>query len=139
MPTNISDITHLVQLATTPAFLLTGVGAILSVLSNRISRIVDRRRQINDVAKRGDSISDYQKEIRNLDLRSTTIHQAIYCCSLAAFCICAVVFSIFVSEILDSHALGGNLIAWLFTISMLALTAAIALFMKEIRLCSQIN
>lgn len=139
MATDISNITHLVQLATTPAFLLTGVGAILSVLSNRISRIVDRKRQINDVIRTGCDASTYHAELDNLTHRSITIHRAIYCCSFSAFCICGVVFAIFMSEIFNDHTVGGNLIAWLFTISMVALTAALALFMREIRLCSQIN
>jgi hypothetical protein len=137
--TNITEITHLVQLAITPAFLLTGVGAILGVLSNRISRIVDRRRHINDIINTGTEAADYELEINNLGLRSRTIHWAIYCCSLSAFSLCGVVFTIFISEIFGEPSLGGNLIAWLFTISMVSLTAAIALFMREIRLCYQFN
>lgn len=139
MSTDISNITHLVQLATTPAFLLTGVGAILSVLTSRVSRIVDRKRQIADLCRTGCSASEYHSELNNLNHRSITIHWAIYCCSFSAFCICGVVFAIFMSEIFNEHAVGENLIAWLFSISMVALTAALALFMREIRLCSQIN
>lgn len=140
MATSITEITHLVQLATTPAFLLTGVGAVISILSSRISRIVDRRRHIEDIIKGGACTRDeYANELSNLAQRSKIIHWAIYCSSFAAFSICGVVFTIFISEIYGEPSLSSNLIAWLFTFSMISLTAAIALFMREVRLCYQFN
>jgi hypothetical protein len=42
----ISTVAHVIQLAVAPVFLLTGIGAILSVITNRIARIVDRSRAI---------------------------------------------------------------------------------------------
>ena len=39
-------IAHVIQLAIAPVFLLTGVGAILNVMANRLSRIVDRARAL---------------------------------------------------------------------------------------------
>jgi len=41
------DIAHAIQLAVTPAFLLSGIGVLLDVLTNRLARIVDRARLIN--------------------------------------------------------------------------------------------
>jgi hypothetical protein len=38
----ITTIAHVIQLAVAPVFLLSGIGALLAVLSNRLSRIVDR-------------------------------------------------------------------------------------------------
>ena len=38
------DIAHLIQSAIAPVFLLTGVASTLTVLTNRLSRIVDRAR-----------------------------------------------------------------------------------------------
>ena len=139
MPTNILDITHLVQLAMTPAFLLTGIGSLLSVLSGRTSRIVDRQRQVKDIIRRDGGSPEYEGELENLAQRSKTVHLAIYFCSFSGFCICGVVFTIFMSEIFSEHMIGGKLIAWLFAFSMCALTATIALFMREIRLCSRVN
>ena len=42
------DIAGIIQMAVAPAFLLTGIGAILSVMANRLSRIVDRFRILNE-------------------------------------------------------------------------------------------
>ena len=37
-------IAHAIQLAVAPVFLLTGIGAILAVMTNRLGRIIDRAR-----------------------------------------------------------------------------------------------
>ena len=38
------EFVEIIQMAVAPAFLLTGLGAILTVMANRLSRIVDRHR-----------------------------------------------------------------------------------------------
>jgi hypothetical protein len=38
----ITDIAHGIQLAVAPVFLLSGVGVTLTVLTNRLARIIDR-------------------------------------------------------------------------------------------------
>src|ERR1039457_2882038 len=41
---SITTVSHVIQLAVAPVFLLSGVGAILAVLINRLGRIIDRYR-----------------------------------------------------------------------------------------------
>ena len=135
MNPNVENITHLVQLAMTPAFMLTGIGAVLSVLSARLSRSVDRSRQIKDLLSKGALVGDYKEEETTLKSRSKILHKAIYCCSLAAFSICAVVFAIFISEIFPVVSFDGKLIAWCFALAMVFLSAALGLFLREIRIC----
>lgn len=48
----INDVAHVIQLAVAPVFLLTGVGAILSVLVNRLGRVVDRFRVLEKTCRR---------------------------------------------------------------------------------------
>ena len=43
-----TDIAHLIQAAIAPVFLLSGVAAMLGVLTNRLARIVDRARALED-------------------------------------------------------------------------------------------
>jgi len=45
-PSSVGDIAHVIQLAIAPVFLLTGVGTLLAVLSNRLGRAVDRGRVV---------------------------------------------------------------------------------------------
>jgi Protein of unknown function (DUF2721). len=44
----VSDIAHVIQLSVAPVFLLAGISGFLSVLSIRLSRIVDRARLLED-------------------------------------------------------------------------------------------
>ena len=46
--TDINQITHVITLAIAPVFLLTAVGTIIGVLANRLARIVDRIRVLED-------------------------------------------------------------------------------------------
>jgi hypothetical protein len=48
MSTGIASIAHVIQLAVAPVFLLSGIAALLNVLYNRLSRIVDRARQLQN-------------------------------------------------------------------------------------------
>jgi Protein of unknown function (DUF2721) len=41
-------VAHAIQLAVAPVFLLYGIGAILAVMTNRLGRIIDRARVLED-------------------------------------------------------------------------------------------
>ncbi len=46
MAADLNAISHVIQLSVAPVFLLTGIGALLGVVTNRLSRIVDRARTV---------------------------------------------------------------------------------------------
>ena len=46
--TGIAAIAHVIQLSVAPVFLLSGVSAMLGVLSNRLGRIIDRARMLEN-------------------------------------------------------------------------------------------
>ena len=54
-PTSVTTVAQIIQLAVAPVFLLAGIGAFLNVCAGRLSRIVDRARQIEPLllASRG--------------------------------------------------------------------------------------
>jgi hypothetical protein len=41
---NTDAVAHVIQLSVAPVFLLSGIGAMLAVMTNRLSRIIDRAR-----------------------------------------------------------------------------------------------
>lgn len=41
---DVNTVSHAIQLSVAPVFLLTGIGALLSVLTNRLGRVIDRAR-----------------------------------------------------------------------------------------------
>jgi hypothetical protein len=132
----ITDVGHVIQLAVAPVFLLTGVGAILSVLVNRLGRVVDRFRalehnlpELNDTAR-----PLVQDEMRNLSRRARMIHWAIGLCTGCALLVCIVIATLFVGSITQIEM--PAIIASLFILAMLTLVAGLLCFLREIALAT---
>ncbi len=134
MPTAtvITSVATVVQQAVAPVFLLTGVGAILTVLSGRLGRIIDRFRALGKIAE--DGRTSYANEMRTLVRRAKWIHWAISLCTLSALFICVVVAALFIGSEFgwDPSAL----IAGFFIAAMLALIAGLLCFLREISLAT---
>jgi Protein of unknown function (DUF2721) len=123
---------HTIQLAVAPVFLLTGVGALLGVLTNRLARIIDRARTLEDRAA-GSSDSDRSRinaELRLLSQRARRINTAVSLCTFSALLICAVIVALFVGAFLSTDL--SVLIGVIFTAAMLALFTALVSFLREI-------
>jgi len=138
LQTPLTDLAHVIQLAVAPVFLLTGVGSVLSVLTNRVGRIVDRTRLLEGRLSAGESESSASAGIRCelalLSRRIRVINWAISLCSLCALLICTVIVSLFVGTLvgLDFHIF----IATSFIIAMIALILALLFFLREIYLAT---
>ncbi len=83
--TSFGDITHVIQLAVAPVFLLTGVGTLLVVLTNRLARAVDRGRVVEKLLPEsaGEGLAAAHEELNLLARRTQLIYAAI---TLAVFC-----------------------------------------------------
>lgn len=132
----IASVAHVIQLAVAPVFLLTGVGAILSVLVNRLGRVVDRFRTLErilpDVGQ--DALPLHQVEMEILSRRARMIHWAIGLCTGCALLVCIVIATLFVGAITTVEM--PVLIAMLFITAMLSLVAGLLCFLHEITLAT---
>ena len=45
---SLGDVSHAIQLALAPVFLLTGIAGMLNVMAGRLARIIDRGRQLTE-------------------------------------------------------------------------------------------
>ena len=127
------DIAHVVQSSVAPVFLLTGVAATLGVLTNRLSRVVDRARALEErlekePARRGALLAD----LRVLERRARYINTAISMCAVAALLVALVVVSLFADAFLGVDL--AKAVALLFVAAMLCLSVAYIAFFVEIRL-----
>ncbi len=127
-----NDITQTIQLAVAPVFLLTSLGTILSVLSTRLGRVVDRGRVLSD---RLGSAPDaallvIQAELATLARRRVLVNRAITCCTFAALLVCLVIAFAFLGFILRANF--GRIVAALFIAAITAFTAALWLFLREV-------
>jgi hypothetical protein len=132
--TDITDVAHVIQLAVAPVFLLTGVGAILTVLVNRLARVVDRFRTLEKLlpAAGDDARSSAEAEMATLEIRARMVHWAIGLCTSSALFVCIVIATLFVGSITGVKTPG--IIAVLFIAAMLALVVGLLCFLREIAL-----
>ncbi len=132
MPLQVTDISHVIQLAVAPVFLLAGIGGILSVLSIRLGRIVDRARLLEE--RLSDANNEARAVIHNehkrLSRRARLANRAISLCTITALLICTVIVVLFVGVFLELNV--AVVIALLFITSMVSLIAALLIFLKEI-------
>ena len=100
-------VAHAIQLAVAPVFLLSGIGAILAVMTNRLGRIIDRARVLED---RLDNASAelhpaLHTDLTTLSRRAKLISRAITLCTATALLVCTVIAVLFLSAFLRFDAL----------------------------------
>ena len=127
----VNTVAEIVRLALAPVFLLSGIGAFLNVLASRLSRIVDRTRQIEPqlLASRGEENDRWIVALKVLDRRMSLINWATGLTVTSAVLTCLVVVLLFAASVI--HPRIGNAIALLFMASMLTIGAAFAVFLLE--------
>ena len=132
----VTTIAHVIQLAVAPVFLLTGVAAMLGVLTQRLARIIDRARFLEDSlpAASEESRSHHLGELERLSRRARLMNRAIGLCTTCALLICAVIVTLFVGAFLESDV--SFAIGLLFVAAMLALFGGLLAFLGEIRLAT---
>lgn len=133
----VSTVAEIVRLAVAPVFLLSGIGAFLNVCASRLSRIVDRSRDIEPrlLESRGAEHERWLGELHVLDQRMSLVSWAISLSVLSAVLICAVVVLLFSASLSRLHV--ATTIAWLFIASMISIGVGFAIFLIETRVGSR--
>ena len=128
---SVNTVAEIVRLALAPVFLLSGIGAFLNVLASRLSRIVDRSRDIEPklLASRGREHDRWINDLKILDRRMSLINWATGLSVTSAILTCLVVILLFGANIIRTRL--GTEIAWLFIVSMAAIGAAFVAFLIE--------
>jgi hypothetical protein len=129
------DIARLIQSAVAPVFLLSGVAATLGVLTNRLARVVDRARLIEDrIENRPGAALSLYRDLEVLARRSRYINAAIMMSALSALLVALVVISLFANAFFDAQLAAS--IAILFSGAMLCLIGAFGAFLLEVRIAT---
>ena len=134
---SVNTVADVVRIAIAPVFLLSGIAAFVNVCTARLSRIVDRSRQIEPklLASRGHEHDRWLGELHVLDRRMRLVSWAISLSVLSAVLICAVVVLLFGATITRLHV--ATAIALLFIGSMVAIGVGFAVFLVETRVGSR--
>ena len=135
---HIALITHAIQLAIAPVFLLTAIGTIINALTGRLSRAVDRRRQIEDEilpTREGDAREDLADELALLARRIQITIRAIALAVISALLVCLLIGTAFAAAFVSIDL--SRPVALLFIAAVIALTIALLFFMHEVILAAK--
>jgi hypothetical protein len=133
---DLGEVTHAIQLALAPVFLLTGIAGMLNVMAGRLARIIDRGRWLGEQEPPQRLSADAVAiELLSLERRRHLASAAITASTLAALLVCMVIAVLFIEVLLELKLKW--LLGLLFTGSTLALVVGLAFFLREVHLATQ--
>lgn len=133
---DLAAVISVLQTALTPAFLLVAVGSLLNVLTGRLSRIVDRSRDLQRqyADTKGPAHERVVRELRIIEKRMRVVGSSILFAVLSAISVCIMIVALFVLGLTNTSA------AWvavaLFMLALALLSACLFQFVREIRLAT---
>ncbi len=129
----IQTIAEVIRLAVAPVFLLSGVGIMLTVLTNRLARAVDRARVLEGRSAQAPHEpvdGDVLRQLRVLAKRARLLSAAITLLTVCALLVSMVVVMLFMAAFFDFGVV--RTIAVLFIAAMIAFVIALLYFLREI-------
>ena len=126
-------IAHTIQLALAPVFLMVAIGNILNILSQRLGRIVDRSRVLQDRHSQtsGEEHDLVVREIRFVDRRIALVGRAILLLVTSGLTVGVVVALLFLDGFLELNLQPLAAAAFIFAVALLM--GALLLFLRETR------
>lgn len=123
---------HVIELAVAPVFLLTAVGTLLSVMTNRLARIIDRARyqEAKLESASPEKVATLHAYLAVLARRADLIGHAIFLSTSTALLVCTVIALLFLGDYLRYDV--SLPIAALFILAMLLLVIGLICFLREV-------
>jgi len=137
-PIDAMSITHGIQLAVAPVFLLTAVSGMIGAVAGRLARIIDRARLVEDRARHahGDELQRHIAELQELRARGRLANACIALLTTCAFLIGLTIIVLFLGETSELQvtrwALGG------FLAGVVAFLLALLCFLAETVLATRL-
>jgi hypothetical protein len=132
MEPHIPEITTVIQLAVAPVFMLTAVGTIISALSIRLGRAVDRRRVLEQKLQSlsGEQDQDARAELAQIARRVHYVYRSIVFSVVSGIFVCLLIAGAFIGAFVSVDLT--RTVAALFVLAVASLTASLLLFLREI-------
>jgi hypothetical protein len=133
---HLPEISHVIQLAVAPVFLLTGVGAVMNVLAGRLARIIDRARSLESQMPETDP-KRAQEILEELDYLSRRGRWVNISMTLAV--VCSLTVSVLIALAFVDAFIPFNfalVVAVLFVAAMFFFSGSLLAFLREIHLAN---
>ncbi len=134
LDSHVFDITRAIQLAVAPVFLLTAIGTLINALMGRLGRAVDRRRKLEELlsAFEGETRSSMDRELEVLARRIKLVLWAMASAVFSALLVCVLIGTAFLGAFVSLDL--SRTVAALFVMAIVALTACLLAFLREVYL-----
>jgi hypothetical protein len=139
LPLDPDTVSHGIQLAVAPVFLLTAVAGMIGVVATRLARIIDRARLVEARMKNTLTTEEResdQKELGELRTRGLLANGSIGLLTLCAFLIGATIMLLFLGEAIELRVLRLPMITFLSGIASFML--ALGCFMAETMIATRL-
>jgi hypothetical protein len=128
----VDSIAHIVQVALTPVFLLSGIGTLLNVFNTRLSRVSDHREHTMELLRGDDDTVDHallRAHLRRLRQRTVVLDASIAFGAVGGASTCGAAFVLFLGSLRDT-AITTWLIA-LFGLALVCTACALVTFLAD--------
>lgn len=128
----VGTMAHVIQLSVAPVFLLTAIGTMLSVMTNRLARVIDRARYHEARLETAlpEQIPKLHAALATLSRRADLIGHAIFLCTATALLVCTVIALLFLGDYLRYDI--SLPVAVLFILAMFLMVLGLVSFLREI-------
>ena len=128
----LTQIARAIQLSVAPVFLLTAIGTTIAVLTNRLARIVDRARILEERMVSTPALGEtaIHSELAQLSQRAKLVNLAITLGTVCAILICLMIASMFIGVFLSLNL--AVFVSLLFVAAMFVFIGALLAFLREI-------
>ena len=99
----LDPIAHIIQVALTPVFLLSGIATLLNVFSTRLARVSDRVHRVLEALGGADAVQAkaLETQLAHLHCRSVALDIAVVLGALGGAATCGAVLTLFVGALWD--------------------------------------
>src|ERR1039457_246876 len=134
---SLDNVTHVIQVALTPIFLLSGIAALLNVFSTRLGRVADRVDQLATKLQNNTmpETTDLSYDFAHLRRRSFILDVAVVLGSMGGVATCGSALALFVGALRNTFA--ASVLFSLFGFALICTIAALAAFAVEMMMASQ--
>ena len=134
--TRLTAVAHVIQLAVAPVFLLSAIGAMLAVLTNRLGRVIDSARALEArLSVNASEEGAIHSRLAVLSRRAKLASRSIALCTITALLVCTVIVVLFVAAFFRFDA--SLFVALLFVAGMVTFFAGLLTFLREIFLATR--
>lgn len=128
----VSELIPILQVAIGPVILVSGVGLLLLTMTNRLARVIDRSRSLNDELQvvKGEEAQRIRNQLQILSRRAVLLRGAITLGAVSVLLAAILVIVLFLTALLQLE------VAWLigaiFIGSMASLIGSLAAFIRDL-------